>query len=222
MPSDETKILSGNRPGVSMAIISSGIPLQALLKRSVLIFLPIAIALSVILFLGIRFDEQLRIKQAEVRKANRIELAKERVTRDLSAVETDMRVIANLPLLREYLDSGSPVLKKRLENYFLVLSRETQRYDQMRYLDSSGQEVFRVNYNNGNAVIMPRSQLQYKADRYYFTDTIKLNKNEIFVSPLDLNMEHGRLEIPYKPMIRYGTPVFDRPQKGHHPAQLSG
>jgi two-component system sensor histidine kinase EvgS len=209
MPSDETKILSGNRPGVSMAIISSGIPLQALLKRSVLIFLPIAIALSVILFLGIRFDEQLRIKQAEVRKANRIELAKERVTRDLSAVETDMRVIANLPLLREYLDSGSPVLKKRLENYFLVLSRETQRYDQMRYLDSSGQEVFRVNYNNGNAVIMPRSQLQYKADRYYFTDTIKLNKNEIFVSPLDLNMEHGRLEIPYKPMIRYGTPVFD-------------
>ena len=31
----------------------------------------------------------------------------------------------------------------------------------------------------------------------------------VYVSPLDLNKEHGRIEEPHKPMIRFGTPVFN-------------
>ncbi len=40
-----------------------------------------------------------------------------------------------------------------------------------------------------------------------FADLIFLSKQ--FVSPLDLNVERGKIEIPLKPMIRFGTPVFD-------------
>ena len=91
-----------------------------------------------------------------------------------------------------------------------MLSRETHRYDQIRYLDASGQEVVRVDFNAGKPVIVSRAQLQNKSGRYYFSDTIKLDQGNIFVSPPDLNIEHCSLEIPYKPMVRYGTPVFDR------------
>ncbi|MFH0934529.1 MAG: sensor domain-containing diguanylate cyclase, partial [Pseudomonadota bacterium] len=45
--------------------------------------------------------------------------------------------------------------------------------------------------------------------RYFFRDSFKLDRNEIFISPMDLNIEHDRVEIPHKPMIRFGTPVFD-------------
>lgn len=187
----------------------SDIPISSLLKRSALIFIPIAFTLTSILFLGVNVDEKLQINRNKFQEANRIELVKERVTRDLSVVDTDLRVIVNMPLFQEYVNSGNPLLKTKIEDFFLNFSRETKRYDQMRYLDTDGHEVFRVNYNNGYPAIVPSNKLQNKRERYYFIDTIKLNKDEIFVSPLDLNMELGKLERPFKPVIRYGTPVFD-------------
>jgi diguanylate cyclase (GGDEF)-like protein/PAS domain S-box-containing protein len=52
--------------------------------------------------------------------------------------------------------------------------------------------------------------LQNKGKRYFFSDAFKLNPGEIFVSPLDLNIEGNQVEVPWKPMIRMGTPVFDQ------------
>ncbi|HEU0189308.1 MAG TPA: diguanylate cyclase [Gallionella sp.] len=187
----------------------NSIPIPALLKRFALIYLPIVMVLSIALLLIVRLDEQRQVEKREVRESSRIEIARGLVTRDLSMVDTDLRLIANLPLLRWYQDSGNPAYREELEKLFLVLAREARLYDQVRYLDASGQEVIRINYNNGKPAIVPHEQLQNKSERYYFRDTIKLNQNEIFVSPLDLNIEQDRLEIPHKPMIRFGTPVFD-------------
>ena len=98
---------------------------------------------------------------------------------------------------------------KDLLHDFLVYSNGKKIYDQIRYIDETGQEVIRINYNQDQPVVIPKEQLQSKTNRYYFTDTISLEKGEIFISPLDLNVEHGLIEKPIKPMIRFGTPVFD-------------
>ncbi len=82
-------------------------------------------------------------------------------------------------------------------------------YDQIRFIDDTGMEVVRASLNNGNPLKIPDGRLQSKADRYYFKDTISLDDGEVFVSPLDLNIEHGIIEQPLKPTIRFGTPVFD-------------
>jgi signal transduction histidine kinase len=70
-----------------------------------------------------------------------------------------------------------------------------------------------LNYNNGYPAAVAENDLQNKNDRYYFQDAIKLNKNEICASPLDLNIEHELIEQPLKPMIRIATPVFDKTGK---------
>ncbi|MBI3188832.1 MAG: PAS domain S-box protein, partial [Gammaproteobacteria bacterium] len=192
-----------------MPRINSDIPLQALIKRFSFIYLPIATLLTIILLLAVRFDNDLRIERTKVREASRIEVATGRIKQDLSAVETDLRIIASLPVLQTYLDHGSSIQRAELEKYFLVMARESRRYDQIRYLNTSGQEVIRINYNNGQPVIVQHAQLENKSGRYYFRKSIKLNQGEVFISPLDLNIEQDRLEIPYKPMIRYGAAVFD-------------
>ena len=89
------------------------------------------------------------------------------------------------------------------------LSKFKQNYDQIRLLDNDGQEVVRINYNNGQPVSVVGNKLQSKQKRYYFKDAHKLNKGEVYISPFDLNMEHGQVEQPLKPMIRFGTPVFN-------------
>ena len=74
-------------------------------------------------------------------------------------------------------------------------------------------EVVRINFYEDRASIVANNQLQNKAKRYYFEDTLQLEPGQMFVSPFDLNIEHGRIEHPLKPMIRFGTPVVDR--NGH-------
>jgi len=165
--------------------------------------------LSVVLLLAVRVSEQRQTETVTAQEKSHVAIASGLIAANVAEVNADLRVIASLPSLQRYLDSGNPAEHDILASYFVVLAREMRFYDQVRYLDAGGQEVLRINYNNGQPAIVPREQLQNKADRYYFSDTFKLNQGEIFVSPLDLNMEYGSLEMPYKPMIRFGMPVFD-------------
>ncbi|HHB75993.1 MAG TPA: HAMP domain-containing protein, partial [Desulfobulbus sp.] len=77
-----------------------------------------------------------------------------------------------------------------------------------RFLNADGMEVVRVDRNNGESKIIPQSRLQNKKSRYYFADTAKLASGKLMISPLDLNREHGKVEKPLRPVIRYGTPVY--------------
>jgi len=65
------------------------------------------------------------------------------------------------------------------------------RYDQIRFLNETGMEQIRINFNKNNPFIVSEDKLQNKAKRYYFTDTFALEPGRIFISPFDLNIEPG-------------------------------
>ncbi len=79
---------------------------------------------------------------------------------------------------------------------------------QARYLNDTGMEVVRVDAGTDGLIWVPPDQLQNKADRYYFTRTSTLPSGTVYVSPIDLNREYGRIQEPHTPTIRYATPVF--------------
>ncbi|MEW8028598.1 MAG: diguanylate cyclase [Candidatus Thiodiazotropha sp.] len=89
----------------------------------------------------------------------------------------------------------------------LVLQRK--RYDQIRFLDNTGQERIRVNYNNGNPIVVEDKDLQSKKYRYYFTESINTPPGTIYSTQLDLNIENQQIELPLKPTIRFASPVID-------------
>ncbi|MEG5174492.1 methyl-accepting chemotaxis protein [Microcoleus sp. B3-D7] len=97
----------------------------------------------------------------------------------------------------------------RMQLTFLSLMEAKSYYMQLRYLDNSGKEIVRVDSDGTNIKVIPDSQLQNKADRDYFMATKKLKSGEVYVSSLELNQERGKIEIPYKPTIRYATPIFN-------------
>jgi len=124
------------------------------------------------------------------------------ISRDLAYLASQERVLKLITNDQQHLDG------QILEDW-LAFSNTKGIYDQIRLLDIDGQERIRANYNNGKPAGVSREKLQNKGKRYYFTDAIKLNRGEFFISPLDLNIEQGKIEQPRKPMIRIGTPVFD-------------
>ena len=98
---------------------------------------------------------------------------------------------------------------REIDQLYLNMVENYQIYDQIRYIDETGMEKVRINYNDGKGEVVPFTSLQNKNDRYYYQHSHQLLDGQIYISPLDLNVEQGRVETPYKPMIRLSTPVFD-------------
>lgn len=98
---------------------------------------------------------------------------------------------------------------KQLQTIFTSLIQTKPFYMQMRYIDENGQEIVRVDGDGTNVKVISGAALQNKKNRPYFTETMKLPPGEIYTSPIELNQERGQIERPFKPTIRYATPVVD-------------
>lgn len=145
----------------------------------------------------------------KARESARVAIAGDIFGRRLETVATDLEVLAHMQVVEELAAHDEIPQRQRVAELFSVFSREKQIYDQIRFLDVSGREVVRVDLKNGTPVIVPEALLQDKSGRYYFRDSLRLEKGEIYVSPFDLNVEERRIERPYKPMLRLGMSLFD-------------
>jgi len=143
----------------------------------------------------------------ENRLHNELEIVKMEILSEIKGIKSDLLYLSDSYPMKEMLNTGQ---KDALEDDLLSFSLRKGKYDQIRLIDNKGMEIVRINYNQGTTSIISASKLQEKADRYYFKDTISLSQKEIFVSPLDLNIEEGKIEQPLKPVIRFGTPVYDK------------
>ncbi len=81
-------------------------------------------------------------------------------------------------------------------------------FDQIRYLDAAGVERVRVDFKEGTPIPIRGAALQDKHQRSYFRLAAALPPGEFYVSELDLNVERGEIERPFKPVIRYAEPVY--------------
>ena len=96
-----------------------------------------------------------------------------------------------------------------VEKEFLRFSQGKRNFYQIRYLDMTGREIVRLNHDDSGVYVVPKAQLQDKGGRYYFKEAVALKADEIYVSPMDLNIEWGLVEIPQRPVIRYASPVLN-------------
>ncbi|MCP2597313.1 HD domain-containing protein, partial [Candidatus Aminicenantes bacterium AC-335-G13] len=126
--------------------------------------------------------------------------------------EHDLIFLRDFPATQNFVNSNfkSTYYKNKVKEIFYFFAKNCKYYYQIRIIDYSGNEVIRINNKrDGTTEIVPDSELQNKKHRYYFQETIKLRKNQIYVSPIDLNIEHGKIEIPYTPVVRLATPLFN-------------
>jgi signal transduction histidine kinase len=126
------------------------------------------------------------------------------MSRSLISMQRDVRFIASSDELRAAMDTGH---RERLARLLQHLAIASGQYAQLRWIDANGREAVRVDYTNGVATITPERALQDKSARDYFRETMAGEPGDVHVSPLDLNIENGELEIPFKPMLRISVTV---------------
>ncbi len=104
--------------------------------------------------------------------------------------------------LLQALNSAVLLNKSLAQELFVSFIHNFDSLMQVRWLDSEGREQVRVDGRKGEAFIIPEQALQDKRDRYYFTEGINAPEKKVYLSALDLNIENGEVEIPYRPTIR--------------------
>ena len=183
------------------------------MKHSIRLFLMILICSSILLLGGLYLLERqrLQIEQSHRRSATLTTLVEARLifSEQLDNLRANLLVIAAAPDVREMLDDPDTAALARVGEAFINLMRHHPQLDQIRWIDEQGWERLRGQKTPDGPVLLPRADLQDKANRGYVIAGRNLARGEVFVSALDLNIEHGQVERPLKPMIRLVTPVYD-------------
>jgi len=185
---------------------------RAVAVRFALIFVPLLVASGVVVG-GLYWSRhQSAQRLVERNEQESLQPLSEIIAADFKSVVSDLMILAQSRALEAVLLNPDDPRRQALADEYQRFLQHKQIYDQVRYLDVAGNERVRINYRNGWAEAVPDDRLQNKSDRYYVKAASELSAGDVFVSPLDLNVEEGQIERPFKPTIRFATPVFD-PQK---------
>ncbi|MES9833932.1 MAG: hypothetical protein ABW139_16975 [Candidatus Thiodiazotropha sp. DIVDIV] len=133
-------------------------------------------------------------------------------------LRADMKMLAAADDLVTAIGSYDEGVLSSLAADWEMFVAEKQLYDQVRLLDLWGIERLRVDRTPVGASRVSARLLQDKSQRYYFQKGLTLEAGDIYASPIDLNVERGEVERPYKPMVRLVTPLVD--EKGEIKALL--
>ncbi|MBX3117669.1 MAG: PAS domain S-box protein [Fimbriimonadaceae bacterium] len=101
--------------------------------------------------------------------------------------------------------------KRVLANNLAASLKARPSYYQFRLIGvaNGGKELVRVDRGGqeGSIRIVQSDGLQEKGSRSYFARTLELQNGETYVSPVELNREQGKVEVPHVPIMRVCTPV---------------
>jgi PAS domain S-box-containing protein len=184
--------------------------LRHTLKLFLLWFVPAALVITAGVYI---FYRQQTISERSLLLSQQRDQVKLLQRQMLQALQTSSKLtetLAEMPQLRNWPSHPTRRDKNQLAAVFLTVLDNMEIYDQVRFIALNGNEVVRVHQQHGRPNIVPEAKLQNKSQRYYFQIGRELGTMEQFISPLDLNVEQGQIEQPWKPTIRFVRSVFDR------------
>ncbi|MBS99488.1 MAG: hypothetical protein CMI01_12525 [Oceanospirillaceae bacterium] len=142
-------------------------------------------------------------RQLEVSRATeRVTAAGYALTQQMTSVLSDLIYLSQLGSFQRWRGTGGadrPALELDWQAYL----QDHPYIQQVRLLNVNGDERVRVHRMGGEIFSVPSSRLQSKSDRYYYVDALALEPGQIYLSALDLNVEQGVVEKPYRPMMRF-------------------
>ncbi|MEW8505060.1 MAG: sensor domain-containing diguanylate cyclase [Candidatus Thiodiazotropha sp.] len=188
---------------------------RALLINFMKIFIPASLLLGGIFYSFSNQTQKYELRTIKIREESALRSANDLTSTLFKEKLSDLLVLAEGEILRKYLHNNNRQTWVQAAREFSLFARRKPNYIQIRLIDTAGKEIIRINNKNQEPEIVPKSALQDKSQRYYFKEAIRLNQGDIYISPLDLNVEQGIIEEPLVPAIRFATPVYDGYGKKH-------
>ena len=190
-------------------------PLAQFFKYFLRYFLPSMFLVIALAFVGIQQAQKEQLTLLDSKGSEKVIIATTTAIANLDLIVRDIFYIADSELLNKVLNLpslsnvNSDTSLNQLAKDWQALMVNSSVYDQLRWIDENGFERLRIDRSENFPVRIPEADLQNKSNRYYFTNAMKLKEDQFYISPFDLNVEHGIIDEPRKPMIRLAKPVVD-------------
>lgn len=189
------------------------------IKNKLLLVLLLVTLLPTLLIGGYAFFSTTgALKESSISsQKNRMLLVREQINGYLGNIRGDVFYLRDFPALHLYLSAldadsshSERLLLTNLRSSFAKFSAQKEIYSQVRFIGSDGKEIVRVNHQDDKTKIISETKLQDKSSETDVQEALKLKEGELFISPLELNRELGKVEEPLNPTISFATPVFNK------------
>lgn len=174
------------------------------------LFLPIAMGIIGIAIYSYDIEKKREYTLNASNQLAILNIGKNSIHQALDRVKYDVQYLSHYHEFEDYVMTGLSEKVEHLSHDFKFVMENRRVYDQIRWIDETGMERFRINFNGGSPSLVDTQSLQNKKGRYYFSDAMRCREGETYFSLFDLNVENEKIEIPYKPMIRSATPIIDK------------
>lgn len=175
---------------------------QSMRRRQIKWTIIVFVLLAGVLYIGrIPYDQILR-DEVRTRHTQLMKTADILTREKLRDLIQDVHRLAQKTAITEYLEAPTIVRRSIMQRALIDTSNAYARYARIRYIDRTGMEQLRVNYAPHGAYSVASTALQDKSQSDYVREGMALEPGEMYLSPMALNVEHGRLERPLKPTLR--------------------
>lgn len=176
------------------------------LKSFAVVFGALLLILGAIFMLLTAWDQRLQAERNRADASFAVDRSVQYIQSFVEAAASDIRVVAQDRSLPDMIDGKASAAADIVADFEVYLT-EKPAITQLRLLDAHGMETVRVDRIGDEVVALDPAELQDKSSRYYFQNAIGLSPNGIYLSALDLNLEHGVVQEPWRPVLRLAVPV---------------
>ncbi|MFA0570806.1 sensor domain-containing diguanylate cyclase [Vibrio gallaecicus] len=173
------------------------------------IFVAFALGLVPALYINSELDriETQYNRNIQQSSYNQIEYSSHKLKDIIREIAISIPTLAQSKTLLKAIKHPTTDNTESVEDLWNMLALGQKYYSQIRYLDLDGNEVIRVNYNEGTSETVPSPKLQNKSSRDYFKKAQSLNIGQVSAYGIDLEIENGKIVQPLIPAFRIMTPV---------------
>ena len=177
---------------------------RATVRQFLRMYWPIALVVVIGASQIIRYAQSRQLADLTAPQDTELRIAQQYLVREMAHQTVTLESLAGgEAAVQQVLDGGPAADPAPIENAIHTLLSRNPIVTQGRWIGEDGRERVRIQRAaDGSVSVVPASQLQDKLDRYYVQEGLKLAPDAIYISPIDLNVESGRVETPYHPTIR--------------------
>ena len=167
------------------------------------------------------FQEQAQLARVEIREREILETRSTAFEQALTRLDNDIHLIANIVERTIRRQTEASAVRVSLVDHLFDFMSAHRIYFQARLLELDCHEWLRLDRVGDRISLTPRHALQSKAGRRYCTAPQTMPAGAHYLSPVDANIEHGKIEIPLRPTMRAAALVRDGSGQPHAVAVLN-
>ncbi|WP_371374239.1 PAS domain S-box protein [Thalassotalea aquiviva] len=177
-------------------------------KRAGIAIIVVSIALFFSAMFGYSYITQNELSKAATKASYNLNTVKSLQQSHMDFLKNIVFQLKTESELHRFIMDKNELSKAFIEANWVTVSEQLKWIHQIRFINKSGYELLKVQYDRNSDTAYPIGDVQNKKHTEYFNKLKHLQPTEVFVSQINLNREYNELSYPLTPVIRIAMPVY--------------